>query len=319
VEDPSAQDAEADLTDLLVQAEQPDVAVDVNALSDAVAEAAPPPPSLPGLSGFDSRTETPSSPSLGAPAAPSAPRIASLPAPPPPRPQPSAEEATPEASPAEEAEVAEADTPESAPDEAENRPPAEEEAGAEEGEALLQATAPRARPRDFEQQLAEVAEAVRQAEADRVAEAARIAQEEEARRAEEARVAAADAERQAEEVAAAIQASAAIQGPPLTAGEVDGFKIAVGRCWRIPDGVENAADLTVVVSVEFGVDGRVVGGPTLIEPANNSSPEIRTAFESARRAILRCAGGGYDLPRDKYDQWKTLELVFEPSGILARF
>ncbi|MEM9640512.1 MAG: hypothetical protein AAGA19_03345 [Pseudomonadota bacterium] len=320
VEDPSERDAEADLTDLLVQAEQPDVAVDVNALSDAIAEAPDPVLSLPGTAGLDTRSEAPQSPTLGAPSAPSAPRIASVAAPPPPRPQPPTPDVTPDTSPAEEAEIAEQNTPDSAPEEAENRPTAETEAGAETGIALLEATPPRVRPRDFEQQ---VAEAARRAEEERLAEAARRADEarEAAAAAEQEaiRLAVAEAQEEAAAVARAVEAAAAIQGPPLTAGEVDGFKLAVSRCWRIPDGVENAADLTVIVSVDFGVDGRVVGGPTLIEPANDSRPEIRTAFESARRAILRCAGGGYDLPRDKYEQWKTLELVFEPSGFLARF
>ena len=36
----------------------------------------------------------------------------------------------------------------------------------------------------------------------------------------------------------------------------------------------------------------------------------RTAFEKARRAILRCQP--YDMPREKYGQWQSLEVVFNP-------
>ena len=42
------------------------------------------------------------------------------------------------------------------------------------------------------------------------------------------------------------------------------------------------------------------------------------AFEAARRAILRCGASGYDLPADKYDQWREVEITFDPSGMRLR-
>ncbi|MDO7707324.1 MAG: energy transducer TonB, partial [Loktanella sp.] len=42
------------------------------------------------------------------------------------------------------------------------------------------------------------------------------------------------------------------------------------------------------------------------------------AFQAARRAILRCQSGGYQLPADKYDQWKEVEITFDPSGMRLR-
>ena len=41
-------------------------------------------------------------------------------------------------------------------------------------------------------------------------------------------------------------------------------------------------------------------------------------FEAARRAIIRCSKDGLPLPTDKYDSWKDLELVFDPTGMRLR-
>ncbi|WP_154444446.1 hypothetical protein [Halovulum marinum] len=333
IEDPSARDGEADLSALLEQVAQPEVAVDVDAPaeSDTQPDAAPPAMAAPADSGLDNRTETPRGPQLAAPPAPrAAPRIADFTPPAPPSP-PAQRDATPEASPDEIEQAAAqppeppAQAPESAP-----APPSEQESGAEQGNALLRSTAPPARPRNFETQIA-AAEQAREEQA-RAAEAerARRAAEEERRRAEaEAAAVAAAVSAAAEQPqsapssapASAPPAAAAEvpQGPPLTAGEKDALRLAVQRCWNVPAGLANAEDLRVVVAVELAPDGRIIGAPRLIEPTSSSRPEIRVAFEAARRALLRCQAGGYQLPREKYAQWKNLEVAFDPEGMLSRW
>ena len=42
------------------------------------------------------------------------------------------------------------------------------------------------------------------------------------------------------------------------------------------------------------------------------------AFQAARRAILRCQETGYSLPPDKYEQWKTIEMTFNPEQMRLR-
>jgi hypothetical protein len=37
------------------------------------------------------------------------------------------------------------------------------------------------------------------------------------------------------------------------------------------------------------------------------------AFTAARSAIYRAAAEGLNLPADKYDDWKDLELTFDPT------
>ena len=126
--------------------------------------------------------------------------------------------------------------------------------------------------------------------------------------------------RQAEAEAAAAAAAAEVAvGPPLTAGEKEGLKLAVQQCWVVPAGLEGASDLRVVLAVELDPDGRIIGSPRLIEPASADDPQVRAAYEAARRALLRCQGKGYDLPREKYEQWKNLEVGFDPRGMLERW
>jgi len=341
IEGPSDRDSEADLTALLDEVAQPEVAVEVDAPeeNDAQQDAAPPALAMPGDSGLDNRNETPSGPQLAAPASPrAAPRIADFTPPSPPSP-PQEREARPESSPTEVAEAeAQPDEPEAQQPEASPAPPSEQESGVDEGNALRRSTSPRVRPRNFETQVAEAQQAAEEAE--RVAEAEEARREAEAEAEAEARRREEDEERrraEAEAIAAAVDQAAnqpssdpmtpppaataadVPQGPPLSAGEKDALRLAVQRCWNVPAGLANAEDLRVVVAVELAPDGRIIGAPRLIEPASTSRPEIRVAFEAARRALLRCQAGGYELPRDKYAQWKNLEVAFDPKGMLSRW
>ena len=36
-------------------------------------------------------------------------------------------------------------------------------------------------------------------------------------------------------------------------------------------------------------------------------------IEAARRAIIRCGAKGFQLPPDKYEQWRTIEMEFSPE------
>ena len=54
----------------------------------------------------------------------------------------------------------------------------------------------------------------------------------------------------------------------------------------------------------------------LIEP--NSAPDGRfqQLFEATRRAIIRCSPFT-DLPREKYAQWRNIEVVAIPEGFVS--
>jgi hypothetical protein len=105
-------------------------------------------------------------------------------------------------------------------------------------------------------------------------------------------------------------------GPPMTGAERDNFRVSVNRCWNVDPG-SVAARVTVEVAFELDRNGMVVGQPRLVGSDGDQSA-TNIAFEAARRAILRCQSGGYQLPVDKYEQWKDVIFTFDPSGMRLR-
>lgn len=123
----------------------------------------------------------------------------------------------------------------------------------------------------------------------------------------------------ADALAAAVADSAApaVQaGPPMTGSERDSFRIAVNSCWNVDPG-SVAARVIIEVGFTLTREGLVEGEPRLLS-SDGDQFATSTAFEAARRAILRCQRGGYQLPVDKYDQWREVVITFDPSGMRLR-
>ncbi len=109
----------------------------------------------------------------------------------------------------------------------------------------------------------------------------------------------------------------AANGPPLTSGEKDGFRIAVKECWTTGALSTDAANTIVTVGMTMSPDG-MPGNLRLLGSQGGSGDSAQQAYEAARRAILRCAKSGYPLPRDKYDSWKEVELTFDGTKYQLR-
>ena len=106
-------------------------------------------------------------------------------------------------------------------------------------------------------------------------------------------------------------------GPPLSVAEKDGLRFAIKACWSVPAGVREAEDLRITVGVELDPSGGIVDGTIrLIDPAVLPDTRYEAAFRAARIALLRCAPYS-DMPRDKYAQWRSLEVVFNPEGMVS--
>ena len=115
----------------------------------------------------------------------------------------------------------------------------------------------------------------------------------------------------------ATEVPAVAAGPPMTGAERDSFRIAVNRCWNVDPG-SVAARVTVEVGFSLERDGTVRGNDVRLLSSSGDQGAVNTAFEAARRAILRCQSGGYQLPPDKYDQWQDIVITFDPSGMRLR-
>jgi len=106
-------------------------------------------------------------------------------------------------------------------------------------------------------------------------------------------------------------------GPPLTRGEQDGLRIAVQACWNVGSLSTDALSTTVVVLVRMAADGK----PESVEmlSSDGATPTAtRGAYEAARRAVIRCGAQGFPLPPGKYDQWREIEMTFDPSNMRIR-
>jgi hypothetical protein len=128
---------------------------------------------------------------------------------------------------------------------------------------------------------------------------------------------------QADAIAAAVAAAAATtpaessapQGPPLTGGEIAGFKDAMNACW-IYDPAGIAANVVLTVEFNLTPEGKVVNNEIrFVSATGGDQAAFDLAFRNARSTIFRCQGNGYDLPSDKYDQWREVQVIFDPSGV----
>lgn len=104
------------------------------------------------------------------------------------------------------------------------------------------------------------------------------------------------------------------QGPPLSAGEKDALRVAVSNCWNVGALSSEALETVVVVAFDMGRDAKPrIPSIRLLSQSGGSQASGKQAFDAARRAIIRCTRDGYDLPAEKYERWKEIEITFNPE------
>ncbi|KRW94859.1 protein TolA [Paracoccus sp. MKU1] len=204
--------------------------------------------------------------------------------------------------------------------EAERRAAAEkaaaEKAAAEKAEAERKAAEAQARKEAEEKAAAERAAAEKKAAEKAAAEAKAREQAEAERKAAEAAKQAALAEAMQDQGSGGSGGGgAAANGPPLSQGEKDGFRVAVEQCWNRGSLSTEASRTTVSVQFAMAPDGTVEKGSLrMIGHDGGSDAAAKQAYEAARRAILMCEKGGYKLPPEKYNRWKDVIIDFNASG-----
>jgi outer membrane biosynthesis protein TonB len=95
----------------------------------------------------------------------------------------------------------------------------------------------------------------------------------------------------------------------LAQDEFSAFVKKLGECWTPPPGVNSTTNLHVIIRVLFKADGSVAAPPQVVlGPASPLGPAMA---ESAKRALLTCQPFKMLSP-ERYDQWKDLEINFDP-------
>ena len=103
-------------------------------------------------------------------------------------------------------------------------------------------------------------------------------------------------------------------GPPMTDGEKDALRVAVQACWNVGSLSSDALLTTVTVGLTVAQDGIPdVASIEMIGFEGGTEASARQAYEAARRAIIRCGAKGFQLPPDKYEQWRNIEMEFNPE------
>ncbi len=98
----------------------------------------------------------------------------------------------------------------------------------------------------------------------------------------------------------------------MTISELDAIRSQIEQCWNIPAGARDARDLVVDISVHMNPDG-TVRQATIVQRSRMSRDTFyRAAAESALRAVLNPDCSPLRLPPQKYNQWKTFTLSFNP-------
>ena len=100
----------------------------------------------------------------------------------------------------------------------------------------------------------------------------------------------------------------------LTNDQIAGFAAHVQGCWTPPSDLVTNAKLTVFVRVRLRRDGNLAGDP---EPLEGSASLQGVALLKSALATLQHCPAYRDLPADKYDEWRILDLRFSPNGIAA--
>jgi outer membrane biosynthesis protein TonB len=102
--------------------------------------------------------------------------------------------------------------------------------------------------------------------------------------------------------------------PRATATLIAAIRAQVAPCWNPPIGGADAKKMTVLLHLDINRDGSIVGRPGVVSQTGvtgGNADYARAFAETARRAVLRCAP--LKLPPELYDQWKAVEINFDPS------
>lgn len=114
-------------------------------------------------------------------------------------------------------------------------------------------------------------------------------------------------------------APAAPAGGSLSPSQADALRLAIQQCWNV--GALSTDALMVTVTVAFSMTPSAMPEPgtiRVVSASGGSEAAVAQAFETARRAIIRCAGDGYGLPREQFDAWRDIEIIFNPEGMRLR-
>jgi hypothetical protein len=104
----------------------------------------------------------------------------------------------------------------------------------------------------------------------------------------------------------------------LTASEMSALVQQLGHCWSMPGAAKDAQNLVVDLDVTVNPD-RTVSRVAVVDQARLSSdPAFRAAAMAAVRALRMPQCTPLALPPEKYQEWQSMNLHFDPKEMLGQ-
>jgi hypothetical protein len=103
---------------------------------------------------------------------------------------------------------------------------------------------------------------------------------------------------------------------PISMSVIDLVRQQIAKCWSLPAGAKDAENMIIEIAVDMNTDG-TVRGASIKNTRSQFDPFLRAMAESALRAVLNKSCQPFKLPRDKYDRWKTMTLIFNPKEMFG--
>lgn len=128
------------------------------------------------------------------------------------------------------------------------------------------------------------------------------------------------AEALAEALAESLAAASPDPGPAsLSQVDIDLLRLRVEECWNVGILSSDALGVVVTIGFEMTEDARPIANTIhLVEAQGGSEAARLTAFDAGRRAIIDCGAQGYGLPSAQFDQWRLVEITFNPARMSTR-
>ncbi|KAG1649083.1 hypothetical protein GQR58_029327 [Nymphon striatum] len=102
---------------------------------------------------------------------------------------------------------------------------------------------------------------------------------------------------------------------PITRQEKGALILGIQKCWNVGALGTDALQVSVVVGFEMEKDAKpILGSINLISSKGGSGAAVEKAYQAARRAIIRCGASGFNLPLDKYNRWREVEVSFNATN-----
>ncbi len=102
----------------------------------------------------------------------------------------------------------------------------------------------------------------------------------------------------------------------LTMSEEDALRRQLGQCWNVMSGAKFAEGLVVEVRVIMNPDRTLQSATILNKGRYNQGGHYRAAADAALRALRNPRCSPLALPAQKYEQWKTMIIKFDPREML---